>query len=142
MTAHASHSLAAGPGEPQRRVLLVDDEGTIRQALRRFFQRQGWHVDEADDGGAALALLLDGAPEDAYDVIISDLRMPGVSGIEMHERLRGGAARPARPAHLLHRRLGLARGRRVPAARRLPGAATSRSSWPTLRELVHRMIAS
>jgi DNA-binding response OmpR family regulator len=71
-----------------RRALLVDDEPVIRFALRRFFQRQGWAVDEAEDGRAALALLLDGdGPAQAYDVVITDLRMPGLSGIELHARL-------------------------------------------------------
>jgi len=71
-----------------RRALLVDDEPVIRFALRRFFQRQGWAVDEAEDGRAALALLLDGdGPTDPYDVVITDLRMPGLSGIELHARL-------------------------------------------------------
>ena len=84
--------LSAPPVATKRRILIVDDEGTIRHALRRFFQRQGWHVDEAQDGAAALKLLLADEPAPTYDVIISDLRMPGVSGIELHERLRG--ARP------------------------------------------------
>jgi DNA-binding response OmpR family regulator len=71
-----------------RRALLVDDEPVIRFALRRFFQRQGWAVDEAEDGRAALALLLDGdGAKDPYDVVITDLRMPGLSGIELHARL-------------------------------------------------------
>ncbi len=74
------------------RALLVDDEPVIRHALRRFFQRQGWAVDDAENGGQALALLLaDNGPQ--YDVIISDLRMPGVSGMELHERL--ATERPA-----------------------------------------------
>jgi CheY-like chemotaxis protein len=141
MTVHAPHSLAVGPGEPQRRVLLVDDEGTIRHALRRFFQRQGWDVDEAADGGAALALLLDGAAEHAYDVIISDLRMPGISGIEMHERLR--TARP----DLLDRII-FSTGDAVSLE---AAEFVRRSDCPVLqkpfelsalRELVHRMIAS
>jgi CheY-like chemotaxis protein len=74
------------------RALLVDDEPVIRQALRRFFVRMGWEVDEAEDGNEALRLLLAEAPAAEYAVIISDLRMPGVSGIELHARLE--AARP------------------------------------------------
>ena len=74
------------------RALIVDDEPVIRQALRRFFQRQGWTVDEGENGAQALALLFAaGAP--SYDVIISDLRMPDVSGVELYERL--AAQRPA-----------------------------------------------
>jgi DNA-binding response OmpR family regulator len=76
---------AASP--PVRRVLLVDDEPVIRFALRRFFQRQGWSVDEAADGNAALALLLGDGGGPTYDVVISDLRMPGLSGMELHARL-------------------------------------------------------
>jgi CheY-like chemotaxis protein len=74
----------------QRRALLVDDEPVIRFALRRFFQRQGWVVDEAENGFVALERLLpvgSDAPPADYDVIISDLRMPGLSGIELYDRL-------------------------------------------------------
>ena len=91
MTLDLSTPLAGTPVPTTRRIHIVDDVGTIRHALRRFFQRQGWDVDEAQDGAAALKLLLADEPA-FYDVIISDLRMPGVSGIEMLERLRG--ARP------------------------------------------------
>lgn len=81
------------PSDPAaRRALLVDDEPVIRQALRRFFQRQGWAVDDAENGAQALAILLaDDGPQ--YDVIISDLRMPNVSGMDLYERL--AAERPA-----------------------------------------------
>jgi DNA-binding response OmpR family regulator len=81
-------STDAGPRP--RRALLVDDEPVIRFALRRFFQRQGWAVDEAEDGRAALELLLDGdggKTAQSYDVVITDLRMPGLSGIDLHARL-------------------------------------------------------
>jgi CheY-like chemotaxis protein len=74
--------------EAPRRALLVDDEAVIRFALRRFFERQGWVVDEASDGAAAFECLLAGdADTPRYDVVICDLRMPGLSGIELHERL-------------------------------------------------------
>ena len=84
----------ADPAVP--RALLVDDEPVIRQALRRFFIRLGWTVDEAEDGTQALHHLLGdpatGHAPGQYAVIISDLRMPGVSGIELHARL--AAQRP------------------------------------------------
>ena len=74
------------------RVLIIDDEPSIRLALRRFFSKRGWQVDEAGDGGAALrALLAADAPE--YTVVVSDLKMPGLSGIDLHDRLM--AERPA-----------------------------------------------
>lgn len=74
------------------RALLVDDEPVIRHALRRFFQRQGWTVDDAENGGQALDLLF-AADGPRYDVIISDLRMPDISGMDLYERL--AAERPA-----------------------------------------------
>ena len=74
------------------RALLVDDEAVIRHALRRFFQRQGWTVDDVENGGQALDLLL-AADGPQYDVIISDLRMPEISGMDLYERL--AAERPA-----------------------------------------------
>jgi CheY-like chemotaxis protein len=76
---------------PTRRVLVVDDEPTIRIALRRFFARMGWQVDEAADGHAALELLLADTPDPAelpFSIVLSDLRMPGLSGIDLYERLR------------------------------------------------------
>jgi DNA-binding response OmpR family regulator len=76
------------PPTRNRRALLIDDEPVIRFALRRFFERQGWVVDEAEDGHGALALLLDDGPNArTYDVVITDLRMPGLSGMELHARL-------------------------------------------------------
>ena len=89
------------PATSPRRALLVDDEPVIRQALRRFFQRQGWEVDEAEDGAGALDRLMgrERTERDGYAVIISDLRMPGVSGIDLYERL--AAERPELLARLI-----------------------------------------
>src|SRR4029079_17526644 len=58
---------------------------------RRFLERRGWIVEEARDGLEALGLLgLDQEGRhraDVYDAIITDLKMPGLSGIELHDRL-------------------------------------------------------
>jgi PAS domain S-box-containing protein len=75
-----------------RRVLVIDDEAPIRIAIRRYLERRGWRVEEACDGLEALELLgLSGAGAtsrtDRYDAIITDLKMPGVTGIELHDRL-------------------------------------------------------
>ena len=79
-------------GDGGQRVLIIDDEPSIRMALRRFFTKREWTVDEAGDGGAALrALLAPDAPE--YTLIVSDLKMPGLSGIDLHDRLM--AERPS-----------------------------------------------
>lgn len=80
------------PAGAGRRVLIVEDDEGIRHALRRYFTRQGWAVDEAVEGQGALTLLFaEGAAH--YDVIISDLRMPGMSGMALYDQL--AARRPA-----------------------------------------------
>ncbi|MEP6833177.1 MAG: response regulator [Gemmatimonas sp.] len=77
------------------RVLIIDDEPSIRFALRRWFERQGWVVDEANDGASALEILLAPAADGSagYAVIVCDLRMPGMSGSQLHARLK--TERPA-----------------------------------------------
>ena len=70
-------------GKP--RVLVIDDESTIRAALRRYFKRRDWVFDEAEDGVRGLAKLL--TPGSDYTAIISDLRMPGMSGMALHDEL-------------------------------------------------------
>ena len=72
--------------EARPRVLLVDDERSIRLALGRFMRRHGWEVDEAEDGAAALGML-DASPAGGYDLVITDLRMPVLSGFEVHDWL-------------------------------------------------------
>jgi DNA-binding NtrC family response regulator len=62
-----------------RRLLIVDDEPAILRALGRAFRRHGFEVRTASDGEEALAALDEFIP----DVIISDFKMPGMTGGEL-----------------------------------------------------------
>jgi CheY-like chemotaxis protein len=68
------------------RVLLVDDNETLRRALRRSLTQEGHHVVEAGNGREAIQR----ATEEDFDVIVSDVRMPDMDGVELlraiHER--------------------------------------------------------
>jgi CheY-like chemotaxis protein len=64
-----------------QRVLLVDDEPAIRLAMRKWFERNGWSVDEADDGHAALTCLQ--TVHDGYGLVICDLHLPDTTGLEI-----------------------------------------------------------
>jgi len=84
-TASASTAaVALAPDTPndqsaRGRLLLVDDEPSIRKSVGRFLQRYGYEVTDVASGQAAVHALR----YDAYDAIISDLRMPGLSGEEL-----------------------------------------------------------
>jgi DNA-binding response OmpR family regulator len=72
-----------------QRILLVDDEPTIREALLERFTREGFHVSAAATGEEALDLLLGrGAPALAADCLILDLMLPDLDGFEVLRRLR------------------------------------------------------
>ena len=69
-----------------RHVLIVDDESGIRLALRRFFERRQWAVDDAADGDAAIARLLH--PDlPVPDLVVCDLNLPGQTGEQILARL-------------------------------------------------------
>jgi CheY-like chemotaxis protein len=67
-------------------LLVVDDEAVVRQLLRVYCRRNGWAFEEAHDGAQALETWMSRSP-DALDVVLCDLKMPRVSGIELHDRL-------------------------------------------------------
>ncbi len=80
-----------GPGRPPApvgRALVVDDEAAIRAAVRRSLERHGWQVDEAADGHEGWLRLDVGGRPGPYDVVVTDLRMPGLSGMDLVDRLR------------------------------------------------------
>jgi two-component system, OmpR family, KDP operon response regulator KdpE len=66
------------------RVLVVDDEPQIRRALRLVLRANGYAVDEVASGEAAL----DALASEAYDLLILDLMLPDVQGVEVCRRVR------------------------------------------------------
>jgi CheY-like chemotaxis protein len=69
----------------KRRILVVDDAEGIRSYLASLLELRGFRVDTAEDGLSALALLESGA---APDLIILDVMMPGIDGLETLRRIR------------------------------------------------------
>jgi DNA-binding response OmpR family regulator len=69
----------------QPRVLVVDDDPSIREALDRALRLEGFGVSTRPDGEGALAAVDETPP----DVMVLDVMMPGLSGVEVVRRLRG-----------------------------------------------------
>lgn len=78
---------AVPPGHARPRVLVVDDEANLRRLLRRHFERRGWDVDECHDGLDALNRLASPVRPPAYQMILSDIRMPKMTGIELYAQV-------------------------------------------------------
>jgi signal transduction histidine kinase/ActR/RegA family two-component response regulator len=93
---------AAGDGPrglrplPRRRVLVVDDDEDVLEAARAVLEMLGQHVETAGGGADAIARVDAG---ERYDVVLTDLGMPGTSGWEVAERLH--AIAPAMPVWLV-----------------------------------------
>jgi len=70
----------------KRRILFVDDDSNILQGLKRMLRsmREEWHIDFANNGQEALERLA----QEPYDVIISDVKMPGMDGVQLLTEVR------------------------------------------------------
>jgi CheY-like chemotaxis protein len=89
----------ANPSKTRGRILVVDDSRLVRVMLaQKPHTPRGFHVDQAENGVAALELLTGGS----YDVVVTDLHMPGLDGFEVPRRREG--ARPGGRGHRPHRR--------------------------------------
>jgi DNA-binding response OmpR family regulator len=66
-------------------VLVVDDELSMRGILRRTLEAEDFHVEEAKDGESALALIQ--ARTEPFDLVLTDLSMPGIDGRQVVETL-------------------------------------------------------
>src|SRR5471032_2783878 len=62
--------------EQTRHLLLVEDESALREAVAEQLTDRGYHVEQADSGESAVSRLTDFA----FDIIITDLRLPGIDG--------------------------------------------------------------
>ncbi|WP_411342949.1 response regulator transcription factor [Paenibacillus sp. WLX1005] len=76
--------------EPMNRILVVDDEERIRRLLRMYLEKEGYEIEEAEDGETALRKAL----ADDYGLIMLDLMLPGIDGIEVCNRLRQSKSTP------------------------------------------------
>ncbi|MGD6749094.1 response regulator transcription factor [Streptomyces sp. BH105] len=74
----------AGPDGGAARVLVVDDDPTVAEVVAGYLDRAGYRVDRADDGPAALARAAAHRP----DLVVLDLMLPGMDGLEVCRRMR------------------------------------------------------
>ncbi|GBE27712.1 transcriptional regulatory protein ZraR [bacterium BMS3Bbin03] len=65
-------------------ILIVDDESSVRDSLYKWFLEDGYRVDTAADAKEALQKL----QKQTWDIILLDIKMPGMSGLELQERIR------------------------------------------------------
>src|SRR5881409_822426 len=71
--------------DPTKHLLLVEDEAPLRQAIAEQLGDRGYHVEQAESGEAAISRLSDFA----FDIIVTDLRLPGVDGAAVVEAAVG-----------------------------------------------------
>ena len=80
----ATDGAGTGASGARFRALVVDDEPPLVQVVSGYLAREGFDVDAAGDGETAVALARDNAP----DVVVLDLMLPGIDGVEVCRRIR------------------------------------------------------
>jgi DNA-binding NtrC family response regulator len=65
-------------------ILIVDDESSVRDSLYNWFIEDGFHVAVAEDAKTALTIL----ESESFDIILSDIKMPGMDGLQMLARIK------------------------------------------------------
>ena len=86
MTARAARRSSRAPGaqESAVRILVVDDDRAVREALRRALTLGGYEVQLAEDGEQALEQIVQAVP----DAVVLDVGLPGIDGLEVCRRVR------------------------------------------------------
>lgn len=69
--------------DKQLKILIVEDEPDLRQVIQDFFENFGWQVGVASNGKQAIDALL----ATKYDMVLSDIRMPILTGVDMLKKL-------------------------------------------------------
>lgn len=69
---------------PLNRILVADDEESMRWVLSKALKRKGFSVDLAKDGDEALRMI----QTSHYDMAILDIKMPGLSGLDLLDQIR------------------------------------------------------
>ncbi len=72
------------------KVLLVDDDAELSELLREYLQRDGFEADAVHDGASGVAHALGGS----YDIVVLDVMMPGLDGVEALRRIRAASRVP------------------------------------------------
>ncbi|MGQ9696149.1 MAG: response regulator [Thermodesulfobacteriota bacterium] len=70
--------------QKQGRVMVIEDDREMRSLLEDFIQEEGYEVRSADNGSEAFCILA----KDEFDLIITDVRMPGLSGLDILPGMR------------------------------------------------------
>jgi len=80
-------------------ILIVDDSAIVRTQVRKCLEDAGYGITEAQDGRAALAAAT--ASEKAFDLVVTDLHMPGMDGLSLVEELRNEGSYEKTPIFVL-----------------------------------------
>jgi len=71
-------------------ILIVDDEESVRDSLYNWFIDDGYYVETAEDAKKALSIL----DEKEFDIVLADIKMPGMDGMELHKRIKTMSREP------------------------------------------------
>ena len=77
-------------GNNRKRILLVEDEPIIGNLCKRILKAEGFEVDFVQDGRKAV----EATENNHYDLCVSDIRLPGITGIQLYKQLKGDQPHP------------------------------------------------
>ncbi len=77
----------------KKNILVIDDDGIITKTLCDLLKRAGYYADKSQDGYEAI----DKSKEEIFDLIICDIKMPNIDGIETIQHIQKAAADQSRP---------------------------------------------